>query len=126
MSRGDIDELMTLWSAHNTQQFSTDEPPFKNCDDLYAQIDSIALGDIPWESMAVSHSGPCTAPWMKKSFEVWYRDPLKVMEAQLGNPDFCKHIDFAPKWVRDKNGDRQYGDLMSGTWAWNQAVSVPY
>jgi methionine synthase II (cobalamin-independent) len=43
------------------------------------------------------------------------------MENQLGNPDFTKEMDYAPKQVF-KDSKRQYIDLMSGNWAWKQAV----
>lgn len=59
---------------------------------------------------------------MTKTFEVWFRNPLEVLEAQIGNPDFDGEIDYAPKQVVGKNGKRQFTDLQSGDWAWEQAV----
>lgn len=59
---------------------------------------------------------------MSKQFEVWFRDPLLVMESQIGNRDFGNEMDYAPKRVFSQTGTRQFCDLMSGDWAWNQAV----
>lgn len=60
---------------------------------------------------------------MTKGYEVWFRDPLSILENQIANPDFVGHVDYAPKELKDRNGQRLYVDLMSGEWAWNQAVS---
>ncbi|KAF6746939.1 hypothetical protein DFP72DRAFT_1150192, partial [Ephemerocybe angulata] len=58
---------------------------------------------------------------MDAEYEVWYRNPLDVMEAQLGNPEFGEKIDYAAKEVKSRDGKRQYVDLMSGEWAWEQS-----
>ncbi|KAH9018135.1 hypothetical protein EDB84DRAFT_1627433 [Lactarius hengduanensis] len=60
-------------------------------------------------------------PWMNDLYEIWFRDPLQVIEAQIGNPEFDGMMDFSPKRVYFR-GKRQYEDLMSGNWAWDQAV----
>ena len=60
--------------------------------------------------------------WMSENHEVWFRDPLQVLENQIANPDFKGLMDLSPKWVYHK-GKHQYNDLMSGNWAWEQAVS---
>ncbi|KAJ3519338.1 hypothetical protein NMY22_g13253 [Coprinellus aureogranulatus] len=99
-------------------------PPFKGQRDLLRTIDSIPQGDIPWRGFQVEYEGekPENPPsWMEASYDVWYRDPLEVMEAQLGNPEFADHIDYAAKEVRGDDGQRLYTDLMSGDWAWEQS-----
>lgn len=127
MSAGDVDYLMLLWDAYN-QRFADDpdlEPPFGKAPDLLDSIDSLPYGDIPWEGFKVQYSGdvPANPPsWMTASYDVWFRNPLDVMEAQLGNPEFAEHIDWAAKQVKDENEKRQYIDLMSGEWAWEQSV----
>ncbi|KIL55034.1 hypothetical protein M378DRAFT_188697 [Amanita muscaria Koide BX008] len=93
---------------------------------LYETIDAIEHGDVSWESFTTSYNGEITeendAPWRHASYEIWYRDPLKVLKNQLSNRDFAKEMDFAPKKVYDsKTGKRQYQDFMSGEWAWRQA-----
>lgn len=122
MSVGNMDLLMNLMASMGEH----DEPPFSSAKDILNTIDSIPLCDIPWEGFKISYTGEksATSPsWMEKEFEVWYRNPLKVMEQQIGNPDFAHEVDFSPKQViNPRNKKRQYKDLMSGQWSWDQAV----
>ncbi|KAJ3574495.1 hypothetical protein NP233_g1731 [Leucocoprinus birnbaumii] len=99
-SNGNINLLMEALSRFN----KTDEPPFENYRDLNAKIDSIPHGDIPWQC-----------------FKGWFRDIRAVLEAQLADSNFDGSIDYAPKDVRNKDGERTFTDLMSGMWAWDQA-----
>jgi hypothetical protein len=128
MSGGKINELMDLWVAFRKDHYGDEEsiPPFANAQDLYNVIDGTKLGDVPWQAFSVKYDGdiPHDAPkWMSDSFEVWFRDPLSVMENQIGNRDFGPNeMDYAPKQVFSGTGKRQFSDLMSGDWAWNQAV----
>ena len=62
---------------------------------------------------------------MKQEYEVYYRDARKVACGMIANPDFKTEIDFAPFRDYDENGQRQFQDLMSGNWAWRQAVCIP-
>jgi len=126
MSNGNVDILMDLWSAWQHAQYGDADPPFTAGKDMLNQINSIPLGDIPWEGFKISYSGDIPPSgeksWMKKEYEVWFRDPLHVMESQIGNPDWAQEIDYAPKEVVGRNKRRQYTDLMSGQFAWGQAV----
>jgi hypothetical protein len=125
MSAGNTSLLMDLWAALQESDNTEPNPPFHNAKDLHDTIDSILLGDIPWEGFKVKYDGeiPAHPPsWMTKEYEVWYRNPLDVMESQTGNPDFTHGIDYAPKEVFGKNKKRHCMDLMSGQWAWDQAV----
>ncbi|KAF8809162.1 hypothetical protein BYT27DRAFT_7255031 [Phlegmacium glaucopus] len=124
MSAGKVDKLINILGA-----LYDDTPPVSGHKELYSIIDSIKQGDIPWDSFSVSYDGERPAegrpqpPWMDQKYEVWFRDPLKVMENQIGNPDFKDHIDYAPKRIFRKD-KRRYRDLMSGNWAWEQADKI--
>lgn len=123
MSARKLDDLSHLLAALYKDQ----DPPYADHEELYSTIDSIPQGDVPWKSITVSYNGEIpegveVPSWKSASYEVWYRDPLSVMEQQIGNPDFCGSMDFAPKQVYDNQNKRQYSDLMSGNWAWNRAV----
>lgn len=61
---------------------------------------------------------------MTKTYNVWFRDPLTAMEAQLGNPKFVGHLDYAAKQLKNPQGKMQYIDLMSGKWAWRELVRL--
>ena len=127
MSGNKVDKLMEIWAAHKKAQYSDDEsaPPFANAWDLYNVIDAMELGDVPWQAFSVQYNGdiPQNAPnWMSASYEVWFCDPLKVMEDQIGNWDFGKEVDYAPKQVFSQTNKWQFSDFMSGNWAWKQVV----
>ena len=123
MSQGHIDTLMDIWNEAG-------QGPFTDHQDLYDTIDSIALGDFPWQSFCVryqneaSDDDPNTYPqWMSDPHEVFYRDPHLVVKAMLANHDFDDGMDFAPHRVFNKN-EQQFDNMMSGEWAWEQAVRL--
>ena len=127
-------------------------PPFANAQDLYNTIDSTEIGGVPWQVSTVSPTRPPThiggtslqafevrfesdegdiqvpaantevPRWKTKSYEVWFHDPLKIAEEQIGSKDFARELDYGPKWIFSQTGKRQYSDFMSGNWAWQQAV----
>ncbi|KAI0080515.1 hypothetical protein K474DRAFT_1704591 [Panus rudis PR-1116 ss-1] len=121
MGNKKIDELMQLWNDTLPEGTS---PPFADHTHLHDLIDSIPLGDVPWQSFSIKFEGPIpegeVPSWMQKDYDVWYRCPREVIRQQLCNTDFAKHMDYAPKRVfRDRK--REYEDFMSGNWAWKQA-----
>jgi Plavaka transposase len=129
MSGNKIDELMGILAAFQSAQYDDDDdpsPPFANARDLYNVIDATELGDVAWQGFSITYDGevPDDNPpnWMSTPYDVWYRDSLLVMESQIGNRDFGNEMDFAPKQVFSQTGMRQFCDLMSGDWAWEQAV----
>ena len=88
-------------------------------------IDDIDLGSIPWKTFSAMYSGnipPANPPdWMLHEYKVFFRDPLSVVQSMISNPDFKGQFDYTP--YREFEGDeRRLTDLMSGNWAWKQAV----
>ncbi|KAF8872664.1 hypothetical protein CPB84DRAFT_1854340 [Gymnopilus junonius] len=89
----------------------------------------IFLGErVAWSSFTVKYNGPTTLGddgkppvWMTQDHEVWFRDPLLLLEGMIANPDFNGEIDFGPKIVT-KDGKRRYKNVMSGKWAWDQQI----
>ena len=121
MSQGNIDSLFKICVGGQV--------PFSNHNELYAAIDEHPVGGVPWQSFSVKytdvHSDNNDAPrpkWMSDVHEVFYRDPRLVVHEMLANPDFKDDMDFAPYRVFDQDGVRTYQHLMSGNWAWEQAV----
>ncbi|KIL57999.1 hypothetical protein M378DRAFT_87088 [Amanita muscaria Koide BX008] len=136
MPKSDISDLMQIWARKSARSGMDVDPPFANCDELYATIDSIEHGDIPWQSFVASYSEsdadaspsedpaaePDDAPWKHAAYDIWFRDPLAILKQQLSNRDFAGEMDFSPKRVLAKaSGKRRYHDMMSGNWAWRQA-----
>ena len=124
-SNDTIDRLLSIWSA--TLLPHNDSAPILDHDDLHATIDAIKLGRVPWQSYTAKYNAlrPENAPtpeWMDGTYQLWYRDPRKVIHNIFANPDLADGIDLVP--YRDfKDGKRQYCDFMSGDWAWTQCVS---
>jgi Plavaka transposase len=127
MSNNNVDTLLDLWAADALCTGRT--PPFANHKDLHNVLDSITLGDAPWQSFEVSHNAqlpPTDVPmWMTEKFSVFHRDPLVVVKNILANPEFNGHFDYTPyrQFVNEK---RRWTNLMSGNWCWKQAVYMSF
>lgn len=96
MSAGKTDTLMDILAS----LYDGQDPPFGSHDDLYKSIDAIPYGDSPWQSFSVKYSGPLPEDppsWMLADYDVWYRDPLSLLEQQFQNPEFVGAIDYAAK-----------------------------
>lgn len=123
MSGGRLNELMQLWAATLPPGY---DPPFAGSSDLYNAIDSVGVGEVPWQCFVVSYTGPRPAvnvpSWMDAEYEVWYRCPREILRNQIENPDFANEMDYTPKREYNAQNRRQYRDFMSGNWAWRQAV----
>ncbi|KAG1889155.1 hypothetical protein F4604DRAFT_1876911 [Suillus subluteus] len=126
MSAGQIDTLLDLWAATLIQY--NDSPPFASHHDLYDTIDSTPLGNIAWESFSMSYKGVKPAenvpPWMKVTYEVWFRDPRLLIHNILTNPDFDGEIEYTPYRDYDDNNQRCFKNFFSSDWAWKQADKI--
>lgn len=127
MSAGDVDFLLNLWAASLAADGQT--PPFKNHAELYQTIDSTPLGEVPWESFTLTYNGTLPAnesnipSWMTTEYEFWFRDPHKLVQNMVSNPNFKDEFDYSPFHDYDQDGTHRFCDLMSGNWAWRQAVN---
>ncbi|KAG1880232.1 hypothetical protein C8R48DRAFT_744596 [Suillus tomentosus] len=127
MSASHIDTLLDLWAA--TLAKHDDHPPFANHRDLYQTIDSIPLGDVPWQNFAVKFCGDKPdvniPPWMNGSYDVWFRDPREVVRNMLANPMYADEMDYQPyREYASATNERQWKDFMSADWAWDQADEI--
>lgn len=121
MAGSKISDLMDIWAAYQQSLGldATHGPPFSSSQDLYNTIDSTEIGGVAWQAFAVQFDGEIsdgaeTAPWKRKSYEVWFRDPLKIAEAQIANKEYAREMDYAPKRMFSSTQKRQYSDFMSG------------
>lgn len=127
-SKSDILQGLDLWRAtiiKHGSLHSTDEVPWLNADSLYETIDSIQAGNAPWRCYKFSYVGPKppTPPrWMEETYELNARDVLLVIEQQLETSEFHGHTAYSPYQEFDVSGNRVYSNLMSGDWAFRQAV----
>jgi Plavaka transposase len=104
--------------------------------EMYRTIDASpglqSLGDDAtgrWQSFCISYEyedDPWAPPgprqsWMDYEYEVWFRDPEKLVQELIANPDFVDEFDYVP-YHEYHNGLHRFSDFMSGDWAWKQAV----
>ena len=123
MSAADINILLNLWVASLVPYGA--EPPFSNHNDLYKTIDSSPLGGMPWESFMLNYGrerpeGSCPS-WMDADYEIWFRDPKKIIHNLIAKPNFKDEFDYVP-YHEYKDGVHHFQDFMLGDWAWKQAV----
>jgi hypothetical protein len=124
LSKKKVDHLLELWAAtlvpHGVQ------PPITDHTDLLQQVDSIPLGNVPWESFCLSYNGPLpetTRPleWKVTEYEIWFRNPRDVIKGILSNPEFDGHIDYSA-YREFEDSKQRYSNMMLGDWAWRQSV----
>ena len=93
---------------------------------MYYTIDSISVGGVGWTTYQLSYSGPQptgTLPrWMQVTYELSVRNVLSVFEEQLTLKEFDGHFEYTPYKEYDEKGFRIYSNLMSGNWAFHEAV----
>ncbi|KAJ2927270.1 hypothetical protein H1R20_g9824, partial [Candolleomyces eurysporus] len=106
MSAKKIDYLLEIWALDKAKTGNL--APFNSYAQMYAAIDAIDFGDAPWQSFAMSFADdndhPANTPWKSASYEVWYRDPSRVISNLLDNPDFDGQFDYASFVEVDNKG----------------------
>ena len=125
LSNDTIDRILDIWAA--TLVPHNNSAPLTDHHNLHSTIDAIKLGHVPWQSYTARYNGlrPENGPtpeWMTTDYQVWYRDPRKVIHTIFSNPDLVDGIDYVPYREFDSNGKRRYCDFMSADWAWKQCV----
>lgn len=123
-SARNIDKALDLWAASVLEQGGSS--PWHNAADLYSTIDEIQHGDTPWRSYSIRYDGPLphgTPPkWMTQTYELCIRDSRQVLHQQLATPEFKDKMNLVPYRQFNRAGKRVFTNLMSGDWAWKQAV----
>ena len=102
MSQGDTDILLNLINAMLTSH--GDHAPFKNHSDMHNTIDATTLGKAPWDHFTLSYNGLLPKGvsredilgWMTEEHEVWFHNPMTLLENLLSNPNFKDEFDYTP------------------------------
>jgi len=130
-SEDEIHEGLDLWHAtvikHESEHPTTDHVPWKNAHDLYEMLDSIKAGAVGWKTYKFCYTGskPQTPPqWMEETYELNIRDVLLVIEQIIGTTEFDGQFQTTPYEEYDHEGNRVFSDLMSGGWAYREAVCL--
>jgi hypothetical protein len=124
LSSGHINTLLQIWNAHCIVQ-GGGSAPFESVQHLHDVIDSIQVGDAPWEAFELRYSGPvdhASPQWKRESYYIYARNTHTVAQNMLGSRDFRDKFDYAAFEERNLSGKRKWSNLMSGTWAWRQSV----
>lgn len=124
LSRKKTDQLLEILAATLIPYGAL--PPIADHMDLLRQIDSIPLGDVPWECFSLSYDNPPPKTdhppeWKITEYEVWFRNPCEVIKGILSNPEFNGHIDYSA-YREFEDFQCRYCDMMSGDWVWRQSV----
>ncbi|KAF7324273.1 C2H2-type domain-containing protein [Mycena venus] len=118
-----INTALDLWAASVMK--SGDTVPWKNAAELYATIDEIQQGHMPWKTYEMRYTGPLPAgtppKWMTQTYEVCTRNLRDLLHHQLESNSFKDHVDMIPYQQFNHDGHRVWSNLMSGDWAWKQA-----
>ena len=127
MSVERTNDLLKIWTAREIELGHFTEAPYRNHNDLLNTIDSIELGDTPWEAFTVRYGGALndnSPSWKRDTYTIYARDTLAVMRSVLSNPDYDRCFEYTP--YREYVGPerRRWSSLMSGDWAWNKAVCI--
>ena len=123
-SAGKINKALDMWAA-TVMEYGGDAP-WKNATELYATIDAIQHGDLPWKVYEIHYRGPLppgTPPkWMTETYELCTRNSRQILHHQLATSQFKDTINLSPYRQFDGTGTRVWSNLMSADWAWKQAV----
>ena len=128
MSEGDTDFLLNLVNALLSSHGDT--APFQNHSDMHTKIDATTLGEAPWEHIKLNYNGPLpegvswenVPSWMTEEHEVWFHDPVTLLENLLTNLDFKDEFNYTPYQEHTPDGSHHFCDFMLGNWSWQQAV----
>lgn len=130
-SADNVQRGLDIWKATVTEcQTDNDKHrvPWKTPKDMYETIDSISVGGVGWTTHELSYDGPqptgVVPLWMQESYELNVRDIISVFDEQLGSKEFDGQFEYTPYEEYDQKGSRVYSDLMSGNWAFCEAVCV--
>ncbi|KAJ7219449.1 hypothetical protein GGX14DRAFT_533211 [Mycena pura] len=122
-SERSINTALDIWTA-SLQEFGS-SAPWENTRELYADIDRIQHGGVPWKTHHIRYTGPLppgTPPrWMTQTYELCARDARQLLHEQLGTPSFKDNIDYVPYRQFNHREHRVWSNLMSGDWVWKQA-----
>jgi hypothetical protein len=99
---------------------------------MLSAIDAIKVGQASWGSFEAGYTGHVddTSPgFLHDRWTVHTRDMREVAHMLMANPEYDGHFDytarqeFIPDPDQPNAWQRQYSDVMSGEWAWNESVS---
>lgn len=102
---------------------------YNSADDMFETIDAIPYGDVAWTTFQLKYNGPITPhtpAWKLKTYTIYTRNALHVVESIAGSADFDGRWDYVPYEEFSAPGCRRFTNVMSGTWAFKKAVRTTW
>jgi hypothetical protein len=129
-SEKQIGKGLEIWAANlikASKSAEGDDVPWRSTEEFYQTIDSIQAGSAPWTTHRLKYNGPRPAngpapQWMDQDYDLNTRNILQVLELQLSNTDFDGHFDYTPYIEFNPEQQRVWSNMMSGDWAYEEAV----
>jgi hypothetical protein len=130
----DINQAMQNWAKRSMAMSGVDSSPFRNHADMLRAIDAIKAGQASWGLFDAGYTGHIndTSPgYLRDRWTVHTCDMRKAAHMLMANPEYDGHFDYTARQefvpAPDQPGvwQRQFSDVMSGEWAWNESVSWP-
>ena len=124
-SAAKIAQGLDLWSATCIKHGSAAGAPWRNVKEMYTTIDAIQVGSLPFKSFEFQYTGPKPSSppdWMEQVYELNAHNILDVVWDQLATPDFKDQFNYMPYKEFNSKGEHIWSNLMSGQWAFMQAV----
>ena len=125
LSAAKIAQGLDFWLAIAIKHGSTAGVPWRNAKEMYEAIDSIKIGSLPFKTLAFRYTGPKPSmppPWMEQEYKLNTCNVVEVIQEQLATSDFTSQINYIPYKEFNNKGERVWSNLMSGHWAFMQAV----
>jgi hypothetical protein len=63
---------------------------------------------------------------MTQTYDLCLHDLQIVTQNQLATTDFADQVNYDPYKQWNPDGEPTFSNLMSGNWAWRQAVCFPF
>ncbi|KAG8974091.1 hypothetical protein FRC05_007839 [Tulasnella sp. 425] len=92
-----------------------------NKDSFLKKLDSLPTGP-QWERTEITVTGDLfddAGEVLTEQLEIWRRDPVELVKELIGNPSFCKNLQFAPVRLRNRrNAKRVFNEAWTADWWW--------
>ncbi|KAF9488379.1 hypothetical protein BDN71DRAFT_1485108 [Pleurotus eryngii] len=102
--------------------------PWQTAKQMYGTIDAIKEGPTSWKTVQFHYTGPLLKgtplKWMQETYKLCFQDPHSILLNQIALPELQDHFDYAPYMQFNAHDDHVWSNLMSGDWAWAEAVSA--
>ncbi|KAH9916112.1 uncharacterized protein BXZ73DRAFT_92536 [Epithele typhae] len=124
-SAADINAILRAMLAHDILHGHNEEDSmFSSYTEVVDTINEINEGPPSFQSFSVrwvGHVDENSPQWKREQYAVHHVDIISAMRAMASNTELDGHWDYTPVAVFNADGSREFSNLMTGQWAWDQA-----